>query len=1052
MKKQQKAIGLALSLLLLLLLLGCWFLYPAVIRPDATKEKSVSNPAKPDALAQRPPVVEPPFRHPYLSKPDSLHKADNFDSARYYYQKAALLLKAEKNWKGYVWALNRVGNAGIRSDHPEAAYQALQEALRTGLRELGPNHRYVGNTYYYLGEYYYTTKEFQQALTAHQQALKIRYSLFGRRNSIVADSYLQMAQVYRYLLFDYARAEAYLDTVLVIVEQSTEKNLDKAASLYYDLAAINRLKGDLDKALLYANQYLVTAQALKEDRYLELAHSTLGGIYYTRSDFASSILHVQRAIALHKENSKKNNQPHNLAYYYNELGNAYGQTRQFKRAITFFNKALAVFASSETPDSLAISNSYAYLGDIYRQVSNLDSSRYHFQQCLQIRLAHFGKKHFKTSLAYQNLGSLYQQRGQADQALMYFQQALVAGVPDFHLTRLEANPTLALIGSRYYLYETIGLKARALKQRYLAQSRNQSDLMQALACYQLADTLMQLYARSYDLENSKLALAQNSQHIYEEALDCTFLLSRAGKTKDYHTYAFHFLERSKSQLLLQGLRQAEELHATGVPDSLVNLGKSLRFKMANYQQELETALHQEKQNEGRLQQIRTRMLDLTVEQEKLEQVLENKFPTLFTYKNADQVIPLPQVQRNIKGTSKRVLAYFWGDSSIYLLGITEKDSKLIQIPRTRKFNQTFTAFIQSFSNAAAGPADNIAQEQEAFKLYSKRAYYLYKTLLGPVLPFAPGPANNLTATPRQELIFIPDGPLAYLPFNVLITDLPLSEAIDYKKLSYLLYHFQSSYCYSATLLDRQFRRKVKTATPAVLAFGYSDTEQEVSWASNSNQRQELWGAGRELTAIADLMQGRFLKGKEATESSFKRYAPAYDILHLALHGSANKENQYESHLIFKPSAHQAEDGLLYAHELYGLKLQARLVVLSACETGMGKLYTGEGVYSIARGFAYAGCPSLVMSLWQVDDHTTADLMQHFYQGLAGGLPIHESLQQAQRQYLQAEDELSAHPRYWAALIPVGDMTPLQPAYATLFWVLAGVIATVGLFFLIRLKK
>ena len=161
-------------------------------------------------------------------------------------------------------------------------------------------------------------------------------------------------------------------------------------------------------------------------------------------------------------------------------------------------------------------------------------------------------------------------------------------------------------------------------------------------------------------------------------------------------------------------------------------------------------------------------------------------------------------------------------------------------------------------------------------------------------------------------------------------------------------------------------------------------------------------------------------GNQATEHNFKSKAPNYDILHLAIHGQAD-DSLFNTKLIFKNNLDTIEDGLLYDFELYDLKLKANLVVLSACETGLGKQFKGEGIYSIARGFAYAGCPSIIMSYWKANDRATAQVMNHFYKELTNGKTINRSLRNAKLAYLDQADEFSAHPASWAALVPLGDV-------------------------------
>jgi CHAT domain-containing protein len=133
------------------------------------------------------------------------------------------------------------------------------------------------------------------------------------------------------------------------------------------------------------------------------------------------------------------------------------------------------------------------------------------------------------------------------------------------------------------------------------------------------------------------------------------------------------------------------------------------------------------------------------------------------------------------------------------------------------------------------------------------------------------------------------------------------------------------------------------------------------------------------------------------------------------------------------------------HELYGLDLSnAELAVLSACETGIGKTFSGEGVFSMARGFAYAGCPTIVMSLWKVNDKYTAELMTGFYKNLNKKNNIVESLTNSKRAFISNSDEYKAHPSNWAAFIPVGK-NPVVVKRSYMVYYIFALMLTVSLY-------
>jgi CHAT domain-containing protein len=186
----------------------------------------------------------------------------------------------------------------------------------------------------------------------------------------------------------------------------------------------------------------------------------------------------------------------------------------------------------------------------------------------------------------------------------------------------------------------------------------------------------------------------------------------------------------------------------------------------------------------------------------------------------------------------------------------------------------------------------------------------------------------------------------------------------------------------------------------------------------------------EVSQIAGLVGGRAFLGAEASEQVFQQHLHEPRVIHLAMHGFLNDCDPLYSGLAFSPQAagRQGEenDGILHAYEIYNLKMNAELAVLSACNTGRGQLAKGEGVISLARAFKYAGCPNVLMSLWQADDQATSQIMQYFYQNLKRGMSKDVAIRQAKLDYLGAANR--DHPFFWGAFVLIGDGEPVrQPA-------------------------
>jgi len=200
--------------------------------------------------------------------------------------------------------------------------------------------------------------------------------------------------------------------------------------------------------------------------------------------------------------------------------------------------------------------------------------------------------------------------------------------------------------------------------------------------------------------------------------------------------------------------------------------------------------------------------------------------------------------------------------------------------------------------------------------------------------------------------------------------------------------------------------------------------------------EDLPGTRKEIKAISSIVDGVYYYGKEAIEANFKKDASKYGIVHLALHGEVDNEIPQNSKLYFTKSKDTIEDNLLYSHELFALNIPAELTVLSACDTGTGKIAKGEGIMSLGNAFQYAGTKSLLLSSWEVADDTAPELMKYFYENLKKGMSKPKALQQAKLSYLKTVDPARSNPFYWGNFYLVGDPTPIElDTNTNWYWIL-----------------
>jgi CHAT domain-containing protein len=401
-------------------------------------------------------------------------------------------------------------------------------------------------------------------------------------------------------------------------------------------------------------------------------------------------------------------------------------------------------------------------------------------------------------------------------------------------------------------------------------------------------------------------------------------------------------------------------------------------------------------------------------------------------------VPLSLVLERYTDPSTCILEYFWGDSMIYVIGMSSNGSTFRATPLPDQFADS----LQQFFTLLQYPHPTSA----AMRSYARLGAGLYRLLLEPEINALPATVNRLRV--------IPDGLLGLLPFDALPQGPGNGKARSHRELPLLIYKYRVSYAGSAALLTGT--RALSSDPVECLGFAWSnqgDPDNAAHRLVLGRDWAPLPGAGRELTQIHRLVRGSYFSGEKASEATFKSLSRDYGILHLALHGNSGGEEPY---IVFPEAGDSMEDGVLNLHELYDLPLQARLAVLSACETGSGAFQRGEGVMSVASGFGTAGCPSVVMSVWPVNDIAGSMIIRYCYEFLVEGQAIDEALHHAKLAFMKSGGTYHSAPCYWAPFIALGDVSPIpvsrQSGFSVWWAVLGGVVLGFLGIFLLRRKR
>ncbi len=534
------------------------------------------------------------------------------------------------------------------------------------------------------------------------------------------------------------------------------------------------------------------------------------------------------------------------------------------------------------------------------------------------------------------------------------------------------------------------LKVLKEKAHTLATSK---DFLAVLETCTTAITVMDRITPTFQNEEDKQFLIEHFYPIFETGIASAFQLYQQTKDIEYIDTAFFLSEKSKSAILLEALLNAKAYKFANIPQALLEKEQQLRASITYLQKKV--TKKGGKQWEEPLFAAKEKYEDFIRE-------LEQQYPRYHDLKYNQKVVSLADFQNRLNRNTMAV-SYFYGKEQLYVITISRNTKTFSAVIKTEALNDQ----LKEFRKAITDPGTDISELQFS-------ANTLYQKLI-------PADLQN------TSLIIIPDGILNYIPFESF-----------YDGTKYLVEKAMVSYVNSATLLT-QLQQKEPINTE-VLAFAPRFSE----------KYPELTHSKKEVSQILSCYSGTSFKGAEATLEHFLQQSPSYGIIHLATHALIEDHNPGDTHLIF---ASKTSDTPLYLGDIYNLNVDAALISLSACKTGVGNLTRGEGMISLARAFFYAGAASIASTQWQVNDRSTSEIMQAFYEYLSKGKEKDEALRLAKVDFLEKNDDNGfRHPYFWAGIAITGDTIAIPTSTTNWLWVfVAGIILLAGIWW-IRKKK
>ena len=937
----------------------------------------------------------------------------------------------------------------LSKDTPESLNELLlvtNEALGLS-RSLGER-SFEANALTFRAEAYKAKEQFDSALENFKQALAILRELGVP--SRIAGSLIPIGQIYA-ARSDYQRAlDYYLEALPLFDKQKMENMVGWSLT---NIGHVYSAYGEQTKAMEYYQKSYAcydhfTAIAAEKPIGMGVALSSMANIYLALGEKQQALDHLKKSLEHFKIG-------HNTAHEhlaYARMGEIYTSLGDYQQAASYLEKARQYFHDSR---SLSEANVQSSLGNFYKSKGDYQQALESLQSALTIRRSLGNRRGQAQTLT--NIGAVYALQRQFKNAFHQYSEAqmLWQEIGD----KYSEGTTLNYLGLNYYELKDTG-QAREYFNRALTLNRTTNDREGE------ANTLYNLARLDCAAENFKLARQQMEAALaITEAVRATvdsedLRASYLATVKNYYEFYVDLLMQLHRREPTAGhddeaLQASEMAHARSLSETLANTRRQLRQGIApavlKREQELQQRLNAKAEYQRKL--VGNKAMPELLQAAELEiQALTAELQEMRTALNASnpqdaalslsQPLTVREIQRTLLDENTLLLSYSLGRERSYLWVVSNTGLKSYELPKGEIIEAAARHFYKLLKHYGQPPVFTNLSEKQKWMIQLEEettevAAALSRLIVQPAA----------TEIIGKRLMIVADGALQYVPFGAL----PEMMEGDNNR-SPLIINHEIVNLPSANSLAL-LRREMKTRQPAAKTIAiFADpvftaddsrllnarqkgsrllTSPDLDQAlrdvgENSTSLHRLPFTRREADSIINLVAARdrktALNFAASRANALDEKLSDYRILHFATHGILNSTHPDLSGLVLSlvNEKGQPQDGFFRLHEIYNLKLNADLVVLSACQTGLGKEVKGEGLIGLTRGFMYAGAPRVIASLWKVNDSATAELMKIFYQKMLGEkkLSAAAALRAAQVELLQ--QKRWAHPSFWAAFTLQGE--------------------------------
>ncbi|OUS01396.1 hypothetical protein A9Q86_06315 [Flavobacteriales bacterium 33_180_T64] len=779
------------------------------------------------------------------------------------------------------------------------------------------------------------------------------------------------------------------------IKQDINADNYQLAIATYNIGIVQEDLGDYDKAIKFYNKaaYHDLLDRGEEVGFLSDIYAALTNTYFKKNDlekaeeFAEKALQI--AIRRYGEDSP------NTSFVYIAYSNIFELKGNYKKSIEYVKKALEIRRKTYGPNHRWTAESLLSISESQVELKRFVEAEKNYNEVITI--AKSINNNLIQAYAEIGLGTIYVETNQHDMAIIVLKAAkekFINAYGNYHETHLSV---LVLEAENYFkkgeleialqIIEVIkanatnsnlfyGLDALTLELDIALHYYNETEDMKLLEKnIQNIDKATQLIfkiKKDYPSSKSRIYVNNGMNDFVAKAIKASYILYSITNNSVYVEKAFELSELNRSSALVSGIQDVRFKKMAHVPELLLLKENKLNHELARLKKEIYNEENAENPEREYIDELLSDQLICRATLDSLFTKIEIEHPKYYQLKYSEKGIGISALQNNILKDDETVIEYFLTKNQAYVFTISKSKINFLELPKV----QDIRSVLQEYR-------ERLDKREDVTQL-SKTLYDLLVKKL------------NLVT---KRLIIIPDKELNHLPF----------EALMYED-AFLIEDYIICYSGSASLLKIQQEDFTN----------FKFTTNWSGFAPDFKMNNTLVSSEIEIESVAKLMKGDVFLKEQATLNNFKKCAQNSSILHLATHAEIDANNPLYSKLIF------SQDSVLTASDIYTLTINAELAVLSACETGYGKLEKSEGVMSMSRAFQYAGVRSTVMSLWKVPDKETAKLMELFYKYLIAGNSKDEALKKAKMKYLETTDDtVLKHPFYWSGFVVSGDVSALE---------------------------